>query len=36
MDRGYERIETKLKGVGAEIHRMGNVFPVKEAETVAT
>ena len=35
MDRGYERIEAKLKGVGAEIHRMGNVFPVKEAEAVA-
>jgi UDP-N-acetylglucosamine 1-carboxyvinyltransferase len=26
MDRGYERIEEKLAGVGAEIHRMGNVF----------
>ncbi len=35
MDRGYERIEEKLKGVGAQIHRMGNVFPVKEAEAFA-
>jgi UDP-N-acetylglucosamine 1-carboxyvinyltransferase len=26
MDRGYERIEEKLAGVGAQIHRMGNVF----------
>jgi UDP-N-acetylglucosamine 1-carboxyvinyltransferase len=32
MDRGYERIEAKLAGVGAEIHRMGNVFPPKEDE----
>ena len=29
MDRGYERIEEKLRGVGAQIHRMGNVFPTK-------
>jgi UDP-N-acetylglucosamine 1-carboxyvinyltransferase len=27
MDRGYERIEEKLRGVGAQIRRMGNVFP---------
>jgi UDP-N-acetylglucosamine 1-carboxyvinyltransferase len=27
MDRGYERIEEKLAGVGAQIRRMGNVFP---------
>ena len=27
MDRGYERIEEKLRGVGAQIQRMGNVFP---------
>jgi UDP-N-acetylglucosamine 1-carboxyvinyltransferase len=32
MDRGYERIEEKLAGVGAQIRRMGNVFPVKEAD----
>jgi UDP-N-acetylglucosamine 1-carboxyvinyltransferase len=30
MDRGYERIEEKLRGVGAQIRRMGNVFPAKE------
>ena len=26
MDRGYERIEQKLEGVGAQIKRMGNIF----------
>jgi UDP-N-acetylglucosamine 1-carboxyvinyltransferase len=30
MDRGYERIEEKLSGVGGEIQRMGNVFPARE------
>jgi UDP-N-acetylglucosamine 1-carboxyvinyltransferase len=29
MDRGYERIEEKLRGVGAQIRRMGNVFAPK-------
>jgi UDP-N-acetylglucosamine 1-carboxyvinyltransferase len=29
IDRGYERIEEKLRGVGAEIRRMGNVFAAK-------
>jgi UDP-N-acetylglucosamine 1-carboxyvinyltransferase len=29
MDRGYERIEEKLSAVGAQIQRMGNVFPPK-------
>jgi UDP-N-acetylglucosamine 1-carboxyvinyltransferase len=29
MDRGYERIEEKLRGVGAQIRRMGNVFGAK-------
>ena len=29
MDRGYERIEEKLRGVGAQIRRMGNVFPAQ-------
>ena len=29
MDRGYERIEEKLRGVGAEIRRMGNVFSTR-------
>ena len=35
MDRGYERIEEKLRGVGAQIQRMGNIFPAKENETAA-
>ncbi len=30
MDRGYERIEAKLAGVGAQIQRLGNIFPSKE------
>jgi UDP-N-acetylglucosamine 1-carboxyvinyltransferase len=30
MDRGYEGIEEKLRSVGAEIQRMGNVFPARE------
>ena len=31
IDRGYERIEEKLRGVGAQIRRIGNVFPQKQA-----
>jgi UDP-N-acetylglucosamine 1-carboxyvinyltransferase len=27
IDRGYERIEEKLRGVGAQIRRMGDIFP---------
>ncbi len=27
IDRGYERIEEKLKGIGAEIRRIGEIFP---------
>jgi UDP-N-acetylglucosamine 1-carboxyvinyltransferase len=34
LDRGYENIEEKLKAVGAEIRRVGNIFP-KRAATVA-
>jgi UDP-N-acetylglucosamine 1-carboxyvinyltransferase len=30
IDRGYERIEEKLKGVGAEIRRMGEIFPKRQ------
>ncbi|HXE06206.1 MAG TPA: UDP-N-acetylglucosamine 1-carboxyvinyltransferase, partial [Bryobacteraceae bacterium] len=30
MDRGYERIEEKLRGVGAQIRRMGNIFAARE------
>jgi UDP-N-acetylglucosamine 1-carboxyvinyltransferase len=33
MDRGYERIEEKLAGVGAQIQRLGNIFSPKEALT---
>jgi UDP-N-acetylglucosamine 1-carboxyvinyltransferase len=35
MDRGYERFEEKLQGVGAEIQRMGNVFPQKTTPAFA-
>jgi UDP-N-acetylglucosamine 1-carboxyvinyltransferase len=36
MDRGYERIEEKLDGVGAQIQRMGNLFPPRnEAKDAA-
>ncbi len=35
MDRGYERIEEKLRGVGAQIRRMGNVFAAKEEPVMA-
>jgi UDP-N-acetylglucosamine 1-carboxyvinyltransferase len=31
LDRGYEHIEEKLKAVGAEIRRMGELFPKKAA-----
>ena len=30
IDRGYERIEEKLKGVGAEIRRIGEIFPKRQ------
>ncbi|WP_420236425.1 UDP-N-acetylglucosamine 1-carboxyvinyltransferase [Telmatobacter bradus] len=32
MDRGYERIEEKLCGVGAQISRLGNIFPAREED----
>src|SRR6201996_738950 len=35
MDRGYERFEEKLLRVGAQIRRMGNVFPATEIEAFA-
>ena len=35
MDRGYERFEEKLQGVGAQIQRMGNVFASNEVEGTA-
>jgi UDP-N-acetylglucosamine 1-carboxyvinyltransferase len=27
IDRGYERIEEKLRGVGAQIKRLGEILP---------
>ena len=35
MDRGYERIEEKLRGVGAQIRRMGDIFASRQAELIA-
>ncbi len=35
MDRGYERIEEKLRGVGAQIQRMGNVFAPRPEKSIA-
>jgi len=35
IDRGYERIEEKLRGVGAQIRRMGNVFAEKREPEMA-
>jgi UDP-N-acetylglucosamine 1-carboxyvinyltransferase len=32
LDRGYERIEEKLRGVGAQIQRLGNLFSPSEGE----
>lgn len=35
IDRGYERIEEKLRGVGAQMRRIGQLFPKRTAATVA-
>ncbi len=35
IDRGYERIEEKLRGVGAQIRRMGDLFPDGKREVRA-
>jgi UDP-N-acetylglucosamine 1-carboxyvinyltransferase len=35
IDRGYERIEEKLRGVGAQIRRMGNMFQGKREPEMA-
>lgn len=35
MDRGYEHIEQKLSGVGAQIQRLGNLFAPREMESLA-
>ena len=34
IDRGYERIEEKLRGVGAQIRRIGEILPRKAAVPV--
>lgn len=34
LDRGYENIEEKLKAVGAEIRRVGDMFPKRAAAPV--
>jgi UDP-N-acetylglucosamine 1-carboxyvinyltransferase len=36
IDRGYEHIEEKLRGVGAQIRRMGNVFQEKREPEMAS
>jgi UDP-N-acetylglucosamine 1-carboxyvinyltransferase len=33
LDRGYENIEEKLRGVGAEIKRIGEMFPRRRGAT---
>lgn len=35
MDRGYEHIEDKLRGVGAQIQRLGNVFAPRRENSLA-
>ena len=35
IDRGYERIEEKLRGVGAQIRRIGEFLPKRVATPVA-
>ncbi len=35
MDRGYERIEEKLRSVGAQIQRLGNLFAPKQSQESA-
>ncbi|HEX7286396.1 MAG TPA: UDP-N-acetylglucosamine 1-carboxyvinyltransferase [Candidatus Angelobacter sp.] len=36
IDRGYERIEEKLRGVGAQIRRIGEILPKKAAVSTAS
>src|SRR5947209_2558554 len=36
IDRGYERIEEKLRGVGAQIRRIGEILPRKTVARLAT
>jgi UDP-N-acetylglucosamine 1-carboxyvinyltransferase len=32
IDRGYEHIEEKLRGVGAQVKRIGNILPERISE----
>ena len=32
IDRGYERIEEKLRGVGAQMKRIGEMLPKKSGQ----
>src|SRR6202008_812319 len=34
LDRGYEKIEEKLKAVGAQIRRVGDIFPKRKAQGI--
>jgi UDP-N-acetylglucosamine 1-carboxyvinyltransferase len=36
LDRGYENIEEKLKGIGAEIRRVGDIFPKRRGAGTLT
>src|SRR5437667_8886119 len=36
IDRGYENIEEKLRGVGAQIRRIGEILPKKQARGIGT
>ncbi|MBZ5521964.1 MAG: UDP-N-acetylglucosamine 1-carboxyvinyltransferase [Acidobacteriia bacterium] len=36
IDRGYERIEEKLRGVGAQVKRIGEMLPKKAAAPLVT
>jgi UDP-N-acetylglucosamine 1-carboxyvinyltransferase len=35
IDRGYERIEEKLRGVGAQMKRIGEMLPKRQTSTVS-
>jgi UDP-N-acetylglucosamine 1-carboxyvinyltransferase len=36
IDRGYERIEEKLRGVGAQMKRIGEMLPKRQASILST
>ena len=36
IDRGYERIEEKLRGVGAQMKRIGEMLPRRTALPLVT